>query len=127
MFSGSKLQYLTENKETIYPLLNENGKQLRNTVNEFCSANRICARMIGIGSTARMIFTDKPIRSRRERDRYEVDNTLQKLFYSHLRFEEAVHVGSNGIIFLSTSHKKEHIEQVIKSIIGSLEFLNKYL
>ncbi len=121
------LQYLIENKETIYTCLNENGRYLRNTINEFCVANQVPVRMVGIGSISRMIFTDKPIKSRRQRDKYEADGTLQKLFYSYLRFEKGVHVSSNRILFLSTSHKKEHIEKIIRSITEGLEYFTRNL
>lgn len=116
------LQYLTESETTIYPYLNNNGRYIRDTVNEFCISNQIPVRMTGIGSMSRLIFTDKAIRSRRERDRYEIDDTLQKLFYSYLRFEKGVHISSNRILFLSTAHKKEHIERIIESITGSLKY-----
>jgi len=121
------LQHLIENRETIYTYLNENGRCVRNTINEFCVANQIAVRMTGIGSISRMIFTDKAIKSRRERDSYEIDDTLQKLFYSYLRFEKGVHVSGNRILFLSTAHKKEHIEKIIRSIIETLEYFSKRL
>jgi glutamate-1-semialdehyde 2,1-aminomutase len=121
------LQYLIENRKTTYTSLNENGQCVRNTINEFCASNQVPVRMIGIGSISRMIFTDKAIKSRRERDKYEADDTLQKLFYSYLRFEKGVHVSSNRILFLSTAHKKEHIEKIIHSIIATLEYFTKHL
>jgi len=121
------LQYLIENKETIYPHLNENGRYVRDTVNEFCVANQFAMRMTGIGSISRIIFTDKPIRSRRERDRYEIDDALQKLFYSYLRFEKGVHISGNRIIFLSAAHKKEQVEKIVRSIIEALEYFGGQL
>jgi glutamate-1-semialdehyde 2,1-aminomutase len=121
------LQHLVENRETVYTHLNENGRYIRNTINEFCVANRVPVRMTGIGSMSRMIFTDKPIKSRRERDRYEIDDALQKLFYSYLRFEKGVHISGNRIIFLSTANKKEHIEKIMRSIIESLEYFSRHL
>ena len=84
-------------------------------------------RMIGIGSISRMIFTDKAIKSRRQRDKYEVDDSLQKLFYLHLCLEKGVYISSNRILFLSTAHKKEHIEKIVCSIIESLEYFTNRL
>ena len=121
------LQHLIENREDIYSYLNGNGQYIRNRINEFCVANQIPVRMMGIGSMSRIIFTDKTVKSRRDRDKYEVDDTLQKLFYSYLRFEKGVHVSSNRIIFLSTVHKKEHIEKIVRSIIEALEYFGEHL
>lgn len=121
------LLYLMENRETVYAHLNENGQYIRDTINEFCVINDIPVRMTGIGSMFRLIFTDKTISSRRERDRYEIDDTLQELFCSYLRFEKGVHISSNRILFLSTAHKKEHIGKIICSIIETLEYFSKHL
>ncbi len=120
------LQHLIENRDRIYNYLNENSQYIRNSVNEFCVSNQIPVRMMGIGSMSRMIFTDKAIKSRRDRDRYEIDDTLQKLFYSYLRFEKGVHVSGNRIIFLSTAHEKEHIEKIAHSIVETLEYFSKH-
>ncbi|MGA1980090.1 MAG: aminotransferase class III-fold pyridoxal phosphate-dependent enzyme [Sedimentisphaerales bacterium] len=121
------LQYLIENRGTIYTHLNKNGRYIRDTINKFCVANQIPVRMTGIGSMSRMIFTDKPIKSRRERDRYEIDDALQKLFYSYLRFEKGVHISGNRIIFLSTAHRKKHIGKIVRSIIEALEYFGGHL
>ncbi len=119
------LQHLIENKGQIYNYLNENGRYIRNKVNDFCVSNQISVRMMGIGSMSRLIFTDKTVKSRRDRDEYEADDTLQKLFYSCLRFEKGVHISSNRVVFLSTAHEKEHVEKIASSIIETLEYLSK--
>ncbi len=121
------LQHLIENRERIYSRLNENGRYIRNKLNEFCITNQIPVRTIGIGSMLRMIFTDKVVRSRRDRDKYEEDNALQKLFYSYLRFEKGVHISSNRVVFISTAHKKEHIEKIVESITASLKYFAEEL
>lgn len=121
------LSHLTENKDTIYKELNENGKFLRQVVNEFCIAHRVPVRMIGIGSMSRIIFTDKEIKSRRDRDKYESDTSLQELFYLHVLLEKGIYISGNRIIFLSAAHKKEHVERIIYSIIESLDYFVKHL
>jgi glutamate-1-semialdehyde 2,1-aminomutase len=121
------LQHLIENREDIYSCLNGNGQYIRNRINEFCVSNQIPVRMMGIGSMSRMIFTDKTVKSRRDRDKYEVDDPLQKLFYSYLRVEKGVHISSNRVVFLSTAHKKEHIERIIESTTGSLKYFAEEL
>lgn len=121
------LQHLIENRQYIYNYLNENGQYIRNRVNEFCVSNQIPVRMTGVGSISRIIFTDKTIKSRRDRDKYEIDDALQKLFYSYLRFEKGIHISGNRILFLSTAHKREHIEKIARSITETLEYFVKHL
>lgn len=121
------LEYLLENRDTIYKYLNENGQHIRDTVNEFCAANQIPARMIGIGSMSRLIFTDRPIKSRRERDQYEIANDIQELFYLYLLLEKGIHVNKNRIIFLSIRHTKDEIGKVANSITETLVYFSKYI
>ncbi len=121
------LQHLIENRGTVYTHLNESGRYIRNAINEFCAANRVPVRMTGIGSMSRMIFTDKPIKSRRTRDRYESDDALQKQFYLYLLLEKGVYVSSNRIIFLSTAHRKEDVNEIAESIISTLRYFSKNL
>jgi glutamate-1-semialdehyde aminotransferase len=83
--------------------------------------------MIGIGSMSRIIFTDKPIKSPGEGDKYKPDDTLQKLFYLYLCLEKGVHVSDNRINFLSTEHKTEHLDKIIQAIIESLEYFAEHL
>jgi glutamate-1-semialdehyde 2,1-aminomutase len=121
------LEYLKKNEDTVYPYLNQNGKYIRDTVNEFCLTNDVPVRMIGIGSMSRMIFTGRPITSRRERDKYEIGDAIQKLFYLYLLLEKGVHISSNGVIFISTEHYEEHIEEIIQCLTHSLEYFSKEL
>lgn len=119
------LQYLIENRNTVYPFLNDNGKHLRDTINSFCIARNIPVRSIGIGSMSRILFTDKIVKSRRDRDAHEIDDVIQKVFYLYLLIEKGIHVNSNRIVYLSTEHKKEHVEKVAQSIIDSLQYFDE--
>ncbi len=83
--------------------------------------------MLGIGSMSRLIFTDKTVSSRRDRDEYELDNALQKQFYLYLLLEKGIYVSSNRIVFLSTEHKKEHVEKIAQSIIQTIDYFAKNL
>ena len=121
------LQYLIENREIIYARLNENGQYIRDMTNESCVTKEYPVRMLGIGSMSRLIFTDKTVSSRRDRDEYELDNTFQKQFYLYLLLEKGIHVSSNRIMFLSTEHGKEHIEKITRSIIQTIDYFAKDL
>lgn len=120
------LQYLIKNREVIYSYLNESGEYVKDAVNNFCITNQLSMRIIGVGSMMRMIFTDKYIRSRRERDKYEADYGFQDLFYRYLLFEKGVYMEKNRIV-LSMAHKKEHIEKVIQSFMESVEYFRARL
>lgn len=120
------LQYLIENHKEVYPYLNQNGKYIEDSLNNYCVKNNIPLRIIGIGSMLRIIFTNRFIRSRRERDRYEIGEGLQELFCRYLLIRKGIYVDSNRL-FLSMAHKKEQVDKIIQSIIESIEYFSNEL
>lgn len=117
------LRYLVAHKTEIYGYLNGQGQRLRKEINDFCSMRGIPVRAIGIGSMSRLVFTDKYISSRRDRDRFEAPQELQGRFYAHL-LKCGVYVSQNRLIFLSMAHKKKDIASVIGAIKKSLEYFS---
>lgn len=117
------LEYLIKNQKIIYPYLNNNAGYIRKTLNNFCITNKIPIRIIGIGSMLRMVFTDNPIKSRRERDKYEISYALQNLFSLYLLLEKGVYVDKNRM-FLSMAHKKKQVETIVQSAIETIEYFN---
>jgi glutamate-1-semialdehyde 2,1-aminomutase len=105
------MRYLSETREASYARLERAGETVRTALNDFCRANGLPAQMIGIGSMFRTIFTDKPIRSRRQRDLMEIPYQAQRDFYQRL-LSAGVHVGANGINFISLAHTDEDLDEV---------------
>ena len=68
-------------------------------------------RVIGCGPLNRIIFTDKFIRNREDRDNFEPENA-QKEFSDKLR-ELGVFVNGNGLYHFSMSHTTEVVEELI--------------
>ena len=114
MEAGYKtVSYLKTNQELYYDL-NETGFYIVDNINKFCEIRNIPVSMIGIGSMFRFVFTDYPIKSRKDREKYEIkSNTIKDYFYKSLLLK-GVLVGSNRINFLSTKHYEEDIN-LIKS------------
>ena len=113
------LKHLMAHQKTLYSYLNAQGRRLRKEINDFCVDRRIPARAMGIGSMSRLIFTDKPVSSRRDRDHLEAPQELQSRFYLHL-LKKGVHVSSNRILFISGAHGKADVARIIKAICESL-------
>lgn len=102
------------------------GNYLKNEINEFCINCDIPVRMIGINSMLRLVFTDYPIRNRRDRDKYELQPEIQNRFYKRV-LEDGIHVAGNRINFISTEHTDSGIEKVIYSFTKNLLKLRKEL
>ena len=121
------LSYLIKNKKKVYPYLDGQGKYLRRSINGFCVQRNFSVRVMGIGSMSRLIFTDKPVYSRRDRDKHEKSQKFQNKFYTHMLLKEKVHVNNNRIIYLSTAHSRKDIQHIIDSIKHTLSYFSSEL
>ena len=119
--SKALLNYLISNKKDIYNSLEVNSKYLKQTINDYCIKNNIAVRMIGLNSMLRLVFTDYPIKSRQNRDKYEISYEQQNDFYKYLLEEKNIFVNGNRIIFLSIKYSKQDIEYLSKSLIDAID------
>ena len=119
----SLLKYLIKNRDEIYNDLNIKGNYVKKSINNYCIKNNISLRMIGIGSMLRLVFTDYPVMSRKDRDIQESNISIQKEFYKELLIKKNIFVNSNGIIFLSTEHSMEVVDSLISGIIDLTSLL----
>lgn len=118
------LRHLTDNRATLYAKLSHLGDHLKTSINAACVEHGIPARMLGVGSMLRLMFTDFPVRSRRQRDDHESDADIQKYFFLSMLLS-GVHVGANRINFLSTVHRREEVDEVARAYIGTLRSFNE--
>ena len=68
----------------------------------------------GVESFSRILFTDKPVRCRTERDQFE-DHVRKKEFRDKA-FEKGVYLGSNGLIFMSTEHTHDLMDEMVDTL-----------
>ena len=66
---------------------------------------------MGCGPINRIIFTDKSIRNKKERDKFE-SSDAQKIFSDKLK-ELGVFVNTNGLYHFSMSHTTKIVEELI--------------
>jgi glutamate-1-semialdehyde 2,1-aminomutase len=121
--SLSVINHLAENIG-IYQDFNSNINYMKNLINSYCKNNKIPVRIFNFGSMFRFIFTDKFIKSRKERDMYELPENIQYFFYKDL-LHQGIYIGSNRINFLSTVHTKGLIDEFVNKTINSLSKLKK--
>jgi glutamate-1-semialdehyde 2,1-aminomutase len=117
---NSVISYLLANNDVVYTELDFQSSRIKTEVNQFCIKNNISARVVGIKSMLRIIFTDKMIKSRKDRERYEISQYQQVIFYKQLLIQ-GVYIGNNGIIFISIVHNEEIINAVIRAICDVFE------
>ena len=114
------LEYLRDNKETIYPYLHEQGNRLAREINEFCKMNNIPAKLMNAGSMMHLIFGGEEVDSSRDIDRsyYKVERE----FYLHLLGHNVIVPGIH-LAFISYAHTPEVIDKIIDAFKSTFEDL----
>ena len=107
-----------------YSRINKLSENLRNSCNTYFKKAEMPLRLCGCTSISRVLFTNKHINNRRERDRYELSSQKQDLFRKLMILSGVFHP-SNGLIFLSFAHKEDHIVKVISAIKDSANTMKK--
>ncbi len=105
-----------------YQEINDKAIELRRACNAFFLKHAIPMQLIGNRSISRLIFTDKEVANRRERDVHEISNHGQQVFRKILMLN-GVFSPSNGIIFMSFAHNINDVEEIISAITVSAKSL----
>jgi glutamate-1-semialdehyde 2,1-aminomutase len=96
-----------------YEKLNRVGKIFRDNLNEHFTQQKKPLQIMGCGPLNRIIFTNKFIRNRKERDDFESQN--QNQFYENLK-EKGVFVNSNRLFHFSMCHTEDVVNEIIEKI-----------
>lgn len=112
------LETIFEKKYIQYDKLNRAGVSFRDELNEFFITQNKKMRVIGCGPLSRIIFTDRFIRNREDRDNFEPKKS-QATFADKLK-KMGVFVNGNGLYHFSMSHTPEIIKDITDIIkLGS--------
>jgi len=123
MYASKLILETIISKEHIdYNYLDTAGKLFRDTLNKYFKKTNKQIRAIGCGPINRLIFTDKFIKNRKDRDKFEVLNA-QKIFSDKLK-KSGVFLNSNGLFHFSMSHTPKIINKIIKVIINESKCYN---
>ena len=108
------LETIIDKKYIQYDKLDNAGKTFRDELNKFFIAEDKKMRVIGCGPINRIIFTNKFIRNRKDRDGLE-SSDAQKIFSEKLK-RFGVFVNENGLYHFSMAHTPEVIGELINTI-----------
>ena len=93
------------------------GELLRDKLNQVFIDKKKPMRVIGCGPTNRIVFTDKIINNKEDREKLESQNQID--FYNQLK-SNGVFINANGIIQLSMSHTTDIINKIRKAVISTI-------
>jgi glutamate-1-semialdehyde 2,1-aminomutase len=124
--SNETLKFILKNKNIIFSKLKSYSLTFKNKINEFVKLNNIKVKVYAYDSIIRIIFSNKKIENRVQRDFLEKKNINEvNNFYKYL-FKKKIIYPKNGIIFLSYSIKSYELNYLISNIkYGLKKFFSK--
>ena len=114
-YTGLKtLEFIIKNKTKIYKKLDNLSKFFVKNMNQHFIKNKIKMRIYNYHTMMRLIFTDKNVRNREERDNSE--KKIAKKIFKLQEYSKKNNViyPSRGAFFLSYAHEKNDILKIIK-------------
>lgn len=125
-FANESIKYILKNKKKIFNNLNDKAEKFEFIINDFCTKNKIDAKMYRFTSMLRLVFSNKNIQSRPIRDFLEKNKNIQIIKFKKFLLSKQIYYPSNGIIFLSNSLNEKNINYIIKSFkLGLKKFFYK--
>ena len=119
MYAAKLILDTIVNKKYIrYPNLDFVGSLFRERLNRFFGEQEVNMQAIGCGPVNRLVFTNKYIKSKKDRDLLETQD--QNSFYNKLKLN-GVFINSNRIIQFSMSHTTEVIDKLVKCIVKTVQ------
>ena len=113
MYAAKLILNTIINKKYIqYKYLDSLGEVFRNKLNSIFQDQKIPMQAMGCGPVNKIVFTEKFIKNKKDKDKLEQQN--QEYFYDRLRLN-GVFVNTNRIIQLSMSHTTKTVDKIINA------------
>jgi len=119
--SNQTLKYISKNKKKIFPKLKSYSLIFKNKINEFAQLHSIKIKVYSYDSIIRIIFSNKKIKNRVQRDFLENKNRQNVNNFNKFLFKKKIIYPKNGIIFFSYSIKKIELKYLINNIKEGLK------
>lgn len=114
--SNETLKYILKNKKIIFSKLKSYSLIFKDTINEFANFHNIKIKVYGYDSIIRIIFSNKKIKNRVQRDFLEKKNKKNVDNFYKFLFKKKIIYPKNGIIFLSYSINSYELKYLINNI-----------
>ena len=123
-FVGNEiLNYILKNKKKIFKKINTNAEYFEKNLNKFFKEKNIDLKIYRFKSLLRVVYTDKQLKNRVQRDFFEHKNQGKIPLMKNFLFSKKIYYPNNGIIFFSDKINKSELEYLIKNFkIGFKKF-----
>ena len=119
--ANETLKEIIKNKKKIFPKIENLSNVFVNQLNKFILQNNIDAKVIRFYSIIRIVFSNKEIKDRPQRDFFEKSKKDQKSKFIQFLNKEGIYFAGNGIIFFNYSLKTNQVKYLIKKFSIGLE------
>ncbi len=114
--ADQSVNYILKNKKRIFHSLEKKSKYLEKNLNNFFTKNNYDASCYRYSSMLRIIFSNKKIENRPQRDFFEKNNQSFIIKFRKYLLNRNIYIASNGIIFLATTTSFGNLNYLIKNI-----------
>ena len=119
------ISFIKKNDQLIKNLIAK-CKYFEDKINYFIIENKLSIKVYRFDSILRIVFTDKEIQSRVQRDFLEKKQVRSKQQFVKFLLKKNIIFPSNGVILFSLMTSKKSIDHIIKSVsIGLKKYFNK--
>ena len=111
-------------KKKIFPSLHKKATFLQIKLNDFFVENKINTRCYRFKSMLRLVFSEKNINDRLQRDFFKKKNLINIKKFRNFLLNKGIYYPTNGIIFISTQTTKSDLDKILKLFkIGVKKFI----
>lgn len=123
-YVGKKtVEYIIKNKKKIFKNLNLKSKFFSENLNKLITKNHLKISIYKFHSMFRIVFTDKIVKNRIQRDFFESKKNKKINQFKKFLFKNKIYYPSNGIIFISYQTSYEDIKKILKFFeIGLIKY-----
>lgn len=117
-------KYIIKNKKIINDL-NKKSKYFQINMNNFFQEQKIPAKIFRFQSLLRLVFSDKIINNRAQRDYFEIKNINKINKFRDFLKSKGILYPKNGLIFFSAKTSTKNLNFIIKNFKGGLKYIYK--
>ena len=108
--------YILKNKRKIFSKLEKNSKFFQDQMNQFFDKEKIQAKIYRFKSLLRIVYTDKKVLNRSQRDFLENNKLSRVALIRNFLHKKRIYYPGNGLIFFSNQISTPEIRYLIKSL-----------
>ena len=117
-------KYISKNKKIINDL-NKKSKYFQITINNFLKQKKLPAKIYRFQSLLRLVFSDKTINNRAQRDFFEIKNENKINKFKDFLKNKNILYPKNGLIFFSAKTSAKNVNFIIKNFKSGFEYIYK--